>query len=532
MGRYEIVRAVASGGMGTVWLARAQTVHGLAKTVAVKTIRADLAESAEARALFLDEARVAMRLDHIHVAQVFDAGEHDGVPYLVLEWIDGASLERVCGALAARGARMPVGELLRIASDACEGLEAAHALRDEAGRPLGLVHRDVSPQNILISRAGVAKVIDFGIAKARDRLAGETEAGIVRGKLAYMAPEHAAGLAVDRRSDVWAMGATIFRALAGTPPGATGELPADVPAPVRDVVARALASEPGDRYPTAGELQRAIEDAMVASGLRATRADVVAQLGEVLAPSFADTAPGALAPTVPSPRDLEAPPTAATVAQRPPRVARDATAGAPRAMPAQRARRASRATSAVWVVALALVVGAVVAWQRRAGPVPAAPELASAGSDAGVAVASAPAAAVAPAAGSGSAAPSSPPPPPPPRHAAAPAHAAATTPHVFAPDDPVSYFVQGAWHDAIVAGVDRDGRIAIRVLGVASPARDVPPDGLRPRVRLPALAVGTRVQLGKLSCTIADSPTLEEYWLACPFGNRVHAYRSDLRPAS
>jgi len=268
--RYEILRAVASGGMGTVWLAKMSGKHGFAKRVAVKTIRADLAAYDRARAMFLDEARIAMRIEHAHVAQVLDVGERDGTLYIVLEWIEGVSLEHLC---AAAGSTLPVAHVLRIASDACEGLDAAHELRDDAGADLGLVHRDVSPDNILISRAGIAKIIDFGIAKVRDRLAGETDAGIVRGKRAYMSPEHVAGRPLDRRADIWAMGATIYRALVGHPPfdepeahaayldrGEAPVMPPELSPAIRDVVLRALAVSPGDRWQTAADLQRALED--------------------------------------------------------------------------------------------------------------------------------------------------------------------------------------------------------------------------------------------------------------------------------
>src|SRR5262249_11399196 len=154
---------------------------------ALKTIRGDVELGAKARAMFVDEARLAGRIAHKNVGRVLDAGEHDGVPFIVLEWIDGRSLRDLWRN--EDDPRIPPAIALRIVSDACAGLHEAHELRGDDGALLDVVHRDVSPQNVMISRDGVTKLIDFGVAKARARVAGDTSTGGLKGKVRYMSPE-------------------------------------------------------------------------------------------------------------------------------------------------------------------------------------------------------------------------------------------------------------------------------------------------------------------------------------------------------
>src|SRR5262249_54070569 len=160
--------------------------------------------------MFLDEARIASGIQHPNVAQILDLGEQDATLYIVMEWVDGESLSKIRKIAQKKGVPLPLGLALRILSDACAGLHAAHELADRQGKSLGVVHRDVSPHNILVGSAGSVKVIDFGVAKARDRGAGETRSGIVKGKLRYMAPEQAQGRALDRRADLWALGVCLY----------------------------------------------------------------------------------------------------------------------------------------------------------------------------------------------------------------------------------------------------------------------------------------------------------------------------------
>jgi serine/threonine-protein kinase len=209
-----------------------------------------------------------------------------------MEWVDGDALSKLQRALAKKGETIPPGILLRIVADTCGGLHAAHELRGKNGKPLGVVHRDVSPHNILVSVTGQAKLIDFGIAKARDRTIGETNAGTLKGKVHYMAPEQALGETVDRRADVWAVGAVLYHGLAGRPPFQAENdlatlhklasrkppppLPNEVPLPIGMIVRRALTDDREQRFATAEEMQAALEEAMIACRIATTQAEVAA----------------------------------------------------------------------------------------------------------------------------------------------------------------------------------------------------------------------------------------------------------------
>ncbi len=275
--RYELLFPYAQGGMATVWAARVRGKHGFEKIVAVKTILPHVAREQSFRTMFLDEARIAARIRHPNVADLDDLGEDGDTLYMVIEWIDGDSWSRLDRAVRKSGQEFPLSLLLRMAADACAGLHAAHELRDEQGRLLQVVHRDVSPQNILISTAGMVKVIDFGVAKAATRSSEHTKTGFLKGKIEYIAPEQALQKKVDRRADLWAMGTILYQFLADRLPFeaesefailkaiASGKpprpLPPSVPADVAAIVMRAL-SPVEQRFATGLEMQRALEAAM------------------------------------------------------------------------------------------------------------------------------------------------------------------------------------------------------------------------------------------------------------------------------
>jgi len=297
--RYELLCPIADGGMASVWVARLQGKHGFEKLFAIKTILPQHAADARFQQMFLDEARVASRVEHANVAQILDLGEQHDILYIVMEWVDGESLSRLYRSAKKKNVAIPQGVLLRILADACGGLHAAHELTGPDGKSLNVVHRDITPQNILVSQQGVARLIDFGIAKARDRLADDTNAGMLKGKIHYMPPEQAQGGDVDRRTDVFGIGAVLYRMLAHKPAFDAASpqlllqrysskkppdpLPSNVHPAVAQLVMRAIALEPRDRFATAAELQTAIEGAMVQAKITTTTHDVARFAKEHLA---------------------------------------------------------------------------------------------------------------------------------------------------------------------------------------------------------------------------------------------------------
>jgi serine/threonine-protein kinase len=296
--RYELLGPLAEGGMASVWIARQRGKHGFEKLVALKTILPQYASDLRFQQMFLDEARIASRIEHFNVARILDLGEEHDVLYLAMEYVDGDSLSKLRRAWQKKKISPPVGIILRILADVCSGLHEAHELRGEDGRLLEIVHRDVSPHNILVSVKGVTKLIDFGIAKARDRLAGETNAGVLKGKIQYMAPEQALGRKVDRRADLWAVGATLYHVLTGKPPFdadntlgtlhllTSGQPPLPLPPSVHPAIAalarKALTTPPDKRFSSAAEMRDAIEAAMLDAKVFANAADVASFVVEHL----------------------------------------------------------------------------------------------------------------------------------------------------------------------------------------------------------------------------------------------------------
>jgi serine/threonine-protein kinase len=290
--RYELLCVLAQGGMGTVWLARMTGKLGFERLVALKTILPTYSNDRQFGDMFLDEAKLAAQIDHENVARILEIGEDRGLLYYAMELIDGESLRKLYRDVRATNTSFPIGVALRIVADACAGLHATHELHGEDGRPLQVVHRDVSPQNLLISVRGTTKLIDFGVAKANARSSEETAAGTLKGKIEYMAPEQAQGAALDRRADVYSLGAVLYELLAGRPVFITDDgrqlaalhdlmtgapytpLPPSIPPVVRQIVDRALARDPARRFASAEELRRALEHAMSTTGQRSTTDDV------------------------------------------------------------------------------------------------------------------------------------------------------------------------------------------------------------------------------------------------------------------
>ena len=290
---------LAYGGMASVWLARFGGRKGFERLVVVKMILPQYSQDPRFQEMFVDEARIASRIEHGNVARIVDVGEQEENTFIVMEWVDGDSLSKVVRAAEQKKQRIPAGIALRICADAAAGLHAAHVLKERDGTLLGVVHRDVSPQNILISNAGATVLIDFGVAKARDRVSQETSAGQLKGKIRYMAPEQALGRNIDHRADVWALGAILYELFAGVPPYdgpnevatlhklTSGALPAPlppyVPAPIRAMIERTLAYDAEGRYASALELNLALETCMMQIGEPTSVAVVAHYTGQLLA---------------------------------------------------------------------------------------------------------------------------------------------------------------------------------------------------------------------------------------------------------
>ncbi|HEU5055804.1 MAG TPA: serine/threonine-protein kinase [Kofleriaceae bacterium] len=263
IGRYDIVRRLAVGGMAEVYLARVRGQHGFARSVVLKRIRPELSRTGQFQRMFADEARVAAHLSHVNIAQVLDVGEENGESYLVMEYVDGRDVHALLAD--AGGAGLPIHVAAAIAMGVAAGLDHAHRRRDADGRPLDIVHRDVSPSNVMVAFDGNVKLLDFGVAKAQG--AREvTRAGTVKGKVEYMSPEQALGLAVDQRSDLFSLGTLLFELLVGARPYDDGPVVvppgrrrSGIPAALDALVMRLLAHEPARRPASAEEVSGALD---------------------------------------------------------------------------------------------------------------------------------------------------------------------------------------------------------------------------------------------------------------------------------
>lgn len=297
LGRYEILTQLASGGMASVYIARSQGVAGFERLVAIKVLHPHLAYEQEFISMFLDEARLAARIRHTNVVSTLDVSDSPGDGYfLVMDYIEGNHFGALLGRAAQQGELLPRPFVFRVLIDALHGLAAAHRLADEDGTPLKLVHRDVSPHNILVGTDGISRLTDFGVAKADVRMAS-TRAGQFKGKLAYMAPEQAASSETDQRSDLFSIGIILWESLTGrrlfrgdSNAATLNKLLNDTIAqpsslgselePYDEVVMKALSRNPDHRHQTAEELIEALDAVAGRRGIAKTRdvAEVVRTL--------------------------------------------------------------------------------------------------------------------------------------------------------------------------------------------------------------------------------------------------------------
>jgi TonB family protein len=372
-GQYVLLEKIASGGMAEVWKARMRGVEGFQKIVAIKKILPHLSDNQEFIEMFIDEAKLAAQLNHNNIIHIYDLGKIQSSYYIAMEYVDGSDLKTILQRAEERGQPLTVELAMFIASKIAAALDYAHRKRDFENQEMGLVHRDVSPQNVLISQEGDIKLCDFGIAKAASK-ASHTQAGALKGKLQYMSPEQAWGRSIDRRSDVFALAAVLFETLTGrklftgeneisileqvrearvVPPSQFNE---EVTPEIDRIVLKALERDPANRYQSAGEMARDIDSVLYEIKPTPTSADLAIYMHRL---STAPPIPAAVPEPAPEPepmteRDLKA------LAPLP-----AATLTAPEvAMPAWDARRSEekkRAPMGLIAVAALFVVAAVVA---------------------------------------------------------------------------------------------------------------------------------------------------------------------------
>jgi len=399
LGRYALYDAIASGGMATVHLGRLIGHVGFERTVAIKRLHPQFAQDPEFVSMFLDEARVVGRIRHPNVVPTLDVVAASGELFIVMEYVQGESLARLIKSSVANGSPIPPPFVATMLSGVLHGLHAAHEARNERGEPLGVVHRDVSPQNILVGIDGVARVLDFGVAKAAGRIQ-TTREGQLKGKLAYMAPEQISGV-VGRGTDIYAASVVLWEALTGkrlfsgdndahvmklvleghiVPPS---EIVPDLPPALDALTLRGLSREPEARFPTAKDMAHALEEAIapvapskIGAWVEATASKTLHDRNERIA-------------AIESNSSIHAPPAAraepATVASSPaaavPRAADDVhtqLSSSSAATPVRASSTARRARTTFLVVAAgatALALALVLAFTMRGGspPVSAVP---------------------------------------------------------------------------------------------------------------------------------------------------------------
>jgi eukaryotic-like serine/threonine-protein kinase len=304
-GKYDLLALLATGGMAEIWLARVSGMAGFEKLVVIKRLLDKLAIDTEYVEMFLDEARINARLTHSSIVQVLELGQVEGKYFMAMEYVPGLSVSQVGKRATKVLGDVPQSVACGIITQACSGLHYAHEKTMPDGTPLNIIHRDVSPQNLILTFEGNVKVLDFGIAKA-DQRQSQTRTGLVKGKFSYMSPEQCLGQPLDRRSDVFALGIVLFELCTARrlfKRGSTYETytaitNADVPSPrklnpkvdegVEAVILRALARKPEERYHTADAMQDALETAMRKAGMRGGATDLAKFMTDTFAAEEAE----------------------------------------------------------------------------------------------------------------------------------------------------------------------------------------------------------------------------------------------------
>jgi len=303
-GKYYLLERVNVGGMAEVFKAKAFGVEGFERLFAVKKILPSIAADEEFIRMFVDEAKIAVQLNHANIAQIFDLGKVDGAYFIALEYVSGKDLRTIYEHCRKVSKQWAIQQACYVVMQICEGLDYAHNKRDSNGSDLHLVHRDISPQNVLISHEGEVKLIDFGIAKAAGR-ASKTQAGILKGKFGYMSPEQVRGLSLDRRSDIFSLGILLFELLTmerlfyaesdfstlekirNVELKRPRDYNPEVPEALEAIVLKALSRDPNDRFANAAELHEALQGFLFSSGLLYTRKDLAAYMHTEFADAIA-----------------------------------------------------------------------------------------------------------------------------------------------------------------------------------------------------------------------------------------------------
>jgi serine/threonine protein kinase len=320
VGRYAVLRHLASGGMAELFIARQQAVGGFEKQVVLKILQPRYAQNPRVYAMFLDEARLAAKLNHAAIVHLYDVVDEGGVKYIAMEYIHGETVADIVKRGLTVDNYLPMEHAIHIVAQAAAGLAYAHDRRETGSRVLRIVHRDVSPTNILVSYEGQTKIVDFGIARAQDEL--REESGILPGKASYMSPEQVRGEGADYRSDIFALGIILYeltlcqrlyrgppkevmrRILDETIPPPTA-VRRDYPTALEHIVMRALEKRPQDRYQSAEDLRHDLEEFLDDSGLRSGNRRMAIYMNELFKPEAAAGATAASDSPVNEPEELD-----------------------------------------------------------------------------------------------------------------------------------------------------------------------------------------------------------------------------------
>jgi len=304
IGRYDILGRLATGGMAEIFLARESGPRSASRELVVKRVLPHVADDPTLVAMFVQEAKLCMRLRHPNICPIFEFGEEAGDVYLAMEWVEGVSLAELAKKAQARGG-LPLPVVVRIIADVAAALHHAHTATGSDGRPLGIVHRDVTPENIMVSYDGVTRLLDFGIAKAATQKE-KTQTGALKGKFAYMSPEQYQGETLDGRSDLFSLGVCLYEALTGQalyardnefetvaaivlegPPPSAREVRPELPKHLDSVCQTALAKDRLQRFPTADAMEAALRRWLTESQNVLRDTDVARYVQQLFAEQYA-----------------------------------------------------------------------------------------------------------------------------------------------------------------------------------------------------------------------------------------------------